>query len=90
MSIEIKTYESFSTREVPTGKDEFHSTRLSDGTCQTLGTAGARDGSKFDFRLAEGGVLGTVEDVAHESEFAATAESMARDCGDEWLFDRGG
>ena len=52
---------------------------------QPLGAAGARRNAQVDLGLAEPGVVGGDDEVAHHRELAAAAESVAGHRGDHRL-----
>lgn len=78
------------TGEGLAGQDQLHGASLADSTGQTLATASTGDGAELDLGLAKVGRLGAVEGVAHESQLAAAAQSVAGDSSDNGLLDAGG
>jgi len=54
---------------------------------QALRATGAGDHAELDFRLAEFGVVGGDDEVAHHGEFTATAQREAADGRDHRLAD---
>src|SRR5260370_209271 len=59
--------------------------RLAGEARQAVRAAGPRHRAEVDFGLAEGGVLGGDDDVAHHCDLAAAAEREAGDRGDDRL-----
>jgi hypothetical protein len=56
-----------------------------DGTRQALRSARAGNDAQLDFRLAELGVIGGDDEVAHHGQLATAAQGEAADGGDHWL-----
>lgn len=71
-------------------EDQFHRLALAHSAGKTLRATGTGDRTELDLGLAEVRVRRAVQDVAHQCELAATAESVAGDGGDHGLADRVG
>lgn len=76
-------FTSLLAAEILASEDKLHRLALADRTRQTLRPTCAGNCAQLDLRLAEGGVLRAVQDVAHQGQFAAAAEGVAGDCGDD-------
>ena len=67
------------------GQMHVHRLGLAHGAGQALGAAKARNDAKVDFGLAELGSIGSDDEIAHHRQFAATAQTIARDSRDDRL-----
>ena len=67
------------------GQAHLHGLGLADEPGQALGAAHARHDAELDLGLAELGVVGRDDEVAHHGELAAAAEREARHRGDHRL-----
>ena len=69
----------------PAGQAQIHRLRLADKARQALRPAGAGHRAEIDLGLAEAGILGGDDDVAHHRHLAAAAEREAADRRDDRL-----
>lgn len=65
------------------GQAHFHRFGLADGVGQALGAAHAGQDAEFDFRLTEARIIRSEDEVAHQCQFAAAAQSKTCHGGDE-------
>lgn len=61
----------------------FHRFGLSDQKCQALTTAHPEHNAELDFGLAKFRAIGGQDEIAHHGQFAAAAQSIARDRRDD-------
>ena len=64
---------------------QVHRFRFTDQRGQALGAADAGHDTELDFRLAEPGVVGGDDEIAHHRQLATAAERITRDRGDDRL-----
>src|SRR5690554_3019379 len=67
------------------GQAHFHGLGLADGAGQTLGAADTRQHAEVDFRLAEAGVVGGIDEVADHRQFTTATQGVTGHSGDQRL-----
>src|SRR5690554_6508573 len=67
------------------GQAHFHGLGLADGAGQALGAADTRQHAEVDFRLAEAGVVGGIDEVADHRQFTTATQGVTGHSGDQRL-----
>ena len=67
------------------GQAHFHGLGLADGAGQTLGAADTRQHAEVDFRLAEAGVVGGIDEVADHRQLATATQGITGHGSDQRL-----
>src|SRR5690554_1146477 len=68
-----------------TGQAHFHGLGLADGAGQALGAADSGQYAQVDFRLAEAGVVGGIDEVADHRQLATTTQGITGNSSDQRL-----